>query len=203
MSFTRVKPASWIDGEVLTATQMNALDTNQSRAVDGNAGGTYTPSAAIIVNGSGLDGVSFIGAQYTPTAASLAIDGKFTLAASMVKGGFALASNEIEVPAAGLYAVSISTHVSVNNATNPTRARINLVTGASPTERLWWFGTRFSTDTAGIFQVNGTGLVNITTPSTEKLWLENASPAAITTWANSPNDHMLHIFTIVRIGSVV
>ena len=45
MTFARVKPTGWTDDvDVLTATQANTIDTNQSNAVDGAAGGTYTPS---------------------------------------------------------------------------------------------------------------------------------------------------------------
>ncbi len=53
MSFTRAKPAGWTDDvDTVTAAELNQIDTNQSRAIDGNAGGTYTPSGAIAINGS-------------------------------------------------------------------------------------------------------------------------------------------------------
>jgi hypothetical protein len=63
MSFTRANVAGWATGEVLTTTQMNQLDLDHSRAVDGNAGGTYTPSAAIIINGSGIEFAGYSGAN--------------------------------------------------------------------------------------------------------------------------------------------
>lgn len=34
MSFTRVKPAGWVDGETLTAAQANSLDTDHAASVD-------------------------------------------------------------------------------------------------------------------------------------------------------------------------
>jgi hypothetical protein len=50
VTFARVKPAGWTDDvDVLTATQANTIDTNQSNAVDGAAGGTYTPSGDLSV----------------------------------------------------------------------------------------------------------------------------------------------------------
>lgn len=45
MSFTRANPVGWAINEVLTSAQMNQVDLNQSRALDGNAGGSYSPSA--------------------------------------------------------------------------------------------------------------------------------------------------------------
>ena len=53
MSFTRAKPAGWSTGDQLTATQINALDLDHSRAVDGYAGGVYTPSSPIGLQGTG------------------------------------------------------------------------------------------------------------------------------------------------------
>lgn len=50
MAFSRVNPAGWALYEVLTSAQMNALDINVSRAVDGYAGGTYNPSAGLVWN---------------------------------------------------------------------------------------------------------------------------------------------------------
>jgi hypothetical protein len=50
MTFTRANALGWALYEVLTSAQMNIVDLNQSRAIDGNAGGTYNPSAIITVN---------------------------------------------------------------------------------------------------------------------------------------------------------
>lgn len=49
MAFTRVKPAGWATGEILTSTQMNTLDTDHENSIDGAAGGTYANSGAINV----------------------------------------------------------------------------------------------------------------------------------------------------------
>lgn len=54
MSFSRVNPGGWGLFEVLTSSQMNQIDINQSRAVDGFAGGTYTPSDPINFGGAGV-----------------------------------------------------------------------------------------------------------------------------------------------------
>lgn len=55
MSFARIRaPGMWLDTSVVEDTEFEQFDLNISRAVDGFAGGTYAPSAAIILGGSGL-----------------------------------------------------------------------------------------------------------------------------------------------------
>lgn len=54
MTFSRVNPSGWSDGQLLTASQMNDLDSDHADAIDGAAGGTYSPSSAITISGSGL-----------------------------------------------------------------------------------------------------------------------------------------------------
>lgn len=50
MTFSRANPAGYGSNDPITAAQMETIDVNQSRAVDGNAGGAYTPSSKISVN---------------------------------------------------------------------------------------------------------------------------------------------------------
>jgi hypothetical protein len=47
MSFTRAKPAGWVTLDQLTPAEINQIDTNQSNAIDGAAGGDYTPTNPI------------------------------------------------------------------------------------------------------------------------------------------------------------
>lgn len=51
MTFSRVNGGGWALYETLTSAQMNALDINVSRALDGFAGGDYSPSSALKVYG--------------------------------------------------------------------------------------------------------------------------------------------------------
>lgn len=51
MSFTRAKPPGWVQGDKLTPTQINHIDVNQSRAIDGTGGGLYTPVAPVRIDG--------------------------------------------------------------------------------------------------------------------------------------------------------
>ena len=52
--FTRVKPLGWAFLEILTSTQMNQLDTNVSRAIDGLNGGTYALAVMLELAGAGV-----------------------------------------------------------------------------------------------------------------------------------------------------
>jgi hypothetical protein len=51
MTFARVNPAGWALFELLSSSQMNALDINMTRAVDGWAGGTYAPTGVLQISG--------------------------------------------------------------------------------------------------------------------------------------------------------
>jgi hypothetical protein len=44
----------YLPGAILPSTHMTTIAANQPKAVDGNGGGTWTPSAPIILNGSAL-----------------------------------------------------------------------------------------------------------------------------------------------------
>ncbi|MBU1785293.1 MAG: hypothetical protein KKG95_08160 [Candidatus Omnitrophica bacterium] len=55
MSFTRAKPLGWVQGEKVTPTEINHIDVNQSRALDGTNGGLYTPASTLNILG-GLPG---------------------------------------------------------------------------------------------------------------------------------------------------
>lgn len=54
MAFNRANPAGWVKGELLTSTQINQIDVNQSLAVDGTGGGIYTPAAPIAIGNAGV-----------------------------------------------------------------------------------------------------------------------------------------------------
>ena len=54
MTFTRYNPSGYNDGERFPAAAYNHIDLNQSRALDGYAGGSWSPTALITLAGSGL-----------------------------------------------------------------------------------------------------------------------------------------------------
>lgn len=55
MSFTRANPSGWGFGETLTSAQSNHIDDNQSKAVDGAGGGSYTLAAPLHIAGDVVD----------------------------------------------------------------------------------------------------------------------------------------------------
>jgi hypothetical protein len=55
--FSRANPTGWAPGDVLSAAQINKIDLDQSRAVDGtggSAGTPYAPITSIDIAGSGI-----------------------------------------------------------------------------------------------------------------------------------------------------
>lgn len=58
MTFARVNGGGWALFETLTSAQMNALDINMTRALDGFAGGDYSPSSLLKVHGNILGEIS-------------------------------------------------------------------------------------------------------------------------------------------------
>jgi hypothetical protein len=192
MTFTAPKPGGWAFGEVLASSEMNDFNTDHPNAVDGAAGGTYAPSSAITVGGSGLTttgtltatgAVAFSGASsfswpneaayYTVSGSAVAIGGTLTLTQVHAGSGYTLSSNQVEVPTAGKYLVGISIQSTVNNAANPTEFAYDVERGGSGVVKAQ--GQRFSATTTQEMQVSATGIIDITTPASEKFDVSNQS----------------------------
>jgi hypothetical protein len=54
MTITRVNPFGWQYKEPVTHEQLNELDDNVARAVDGVEGGAYAPTGRVTINGEGF-----------------------------------------------------------------------------------------------------------------------------------------------------
>jgi hypothetical protein len=65
MTIAKVKPAGWVDGETLTAAQVNQIDTNLTYAVDGN---TTTSAGLTIASRSVTRVLCATPAFYAPSA---------------------------------------------------------------------------------------------------------------------------------------
>lgn len=52
MTFVRANPAGWALFELLTSAQMNVIDSQMPYALDGQSGGSYAPTDAIILDGT-------------------------------------------------------------------------------------------------------------------------------------------------------
>jgi hypothetical protein len=56
MTFARVNPAGWTQNvDPITKPQIDQLDINVSRSLDGTAGGPYTPAASLSIGGAGIE----------------------------------------------------------------------------------------------------------------------------------------------------
>jgi hypothetical protein len=55
MTFPVQKPGGWTDDiDTITGSEITNIDVNLSNAIDGGAGGAYTPSSTITIGGSGV-----------------------------------------------------------------------------------------------------------------------------------------------------
>jgi hypothetical protein len=86
MTFSRAKPSGWSDDiSTITATEINTIDLNQSRAIDGTGGGTYTPSGALTFGGAG--GVTIANTNTLTVAGAMTVSGTQTLSGQLVLSG--------------------------------------------------------------------------------------------------------------------
>lgn len=137
MTFTRVKAGGWDVGERLTEAQMDALDVNMTKAVDGDAGGTYTPSAALSItdlecptapaSGDDVTNKTYVDAAATTTychvriaGSGLAVDAKFTLTINDENGGFTVDGTDIVIPTTGTYELSFCLPVTSSSVASNT-----------------------------------------------------------------------------------
>lgn len=75
MTFARVNPTGWTDGVTsLTSIQLNQLDIDHMRALDGAAGGVYNPSSPLVIGGAGLTTAELTAA----TSDIAALEGRLT-----------------------------------------------------------------------------------------------------------------------------
>jgi hypothetical protein len=80
MTFTRARPAGWTDGvDAITAPQLNQIDVNISRALDGYAGGSYAPNGLITLDGSAGVNVA--------TANTLTVQGQLNMSGTQTQTG--------------------------------------------------------------------------------------------------------------------
>ena len=86
MTFTRALPAGWTDGvDAITAPQLNQIDVNISRALDGSAGGSYLPNVGITLGGSA--GVNVTTSNTLTVAGTLAMSGTQTQTGGLILSG--------------------------------------------------------------------------------------------------------------------
>ncbi|MFA5052770.1 MAG: hypothetical protein WC565_01830 [Parcubacteria group bacterium] len=100
--FSRVNPLGWALFEELTSAQMNLLDLNASRAIDGTFGGTYNPSGPININGTlNVTNLVFTGGTVDNLTVTYTLDGniincnEINIASEMNCNGVALLNDTV------------------------------------------------------------------------------------------------------------
>jgi hypothetical protein len=218
MTLTRAKPAGWANGEIFTSTQANAMDVQLPYAVDGNAGGTYAPSNPIVINGDGLDvggaGLTVGGVATTVSARLLTLEDRPFLRAALsgsgltngskltptsedAKGSWTIASNDIEVPQAGWYQVAVNCYLTSTNTSNPYTGAVYFTVAGLGGIALFKV-IRWSATAADAYAVSGSGLVQITTPSTQKISIQVEGGGTIAVSASS-DANQVHIACLAEI----
>lgn len=156
MTLTNPKPLGWAYGERLTSAQMNSIGSQLPYAVDGNAGGTYAPSAPIIIGGSGVTLTGGINGSVavatnvtaggnitagTVSAATLASTGALTVATTAAITGSLLSNRLRFTTAVGPDAnttLTIGTSAQIIVATNLTADRTYMINDASVQDGDWF-----------------------------------------------------------------
>lgn len=78
MSFARLR-SSWVLEDVPTPAEFETLDNNQSKALDGFAGGAYAPSGQIILDGEGLKALDAFEVTHAAELLSASINGELSV----------------------------------------------------------------------------------------------------------------------------
>ena len=76
MTIARIRtPGTWTDGSVVLDTEMEAIDANLVKAVDGVAGGTYAPTNPLVIGGDGLEVTGPLEASGATTLGDVTVTG--------------------------------------------------------------------------------------------------------------------------------
>lgn len=140
MTLAVIQPGGFAFGERLPSSWANAIDANQSNAVDGVGGGTYAPSSAIIIGGAGLQ----IGTLTVSGNSTIGSDGSDTLtvnAESNFVGDMAADVVVIADLTAAALLVSGNCHIGNSDADTCTVTAVLLINddctiGTSPSDTL-------------------------------------------------------------------
>jgi hypothetical protein len=137
-------------------------------------------------------------AKLTPSASSLADAGTLGLSVHLgyPSGDWNVSSNQLQVPSAGLYRVSLNALIL---PASDLSVIIECRVGASGVVKR--FVGPIQVSPAATVMVSGETLIPITTPASEKIWLKNLSGTAISTINTyAPSADLIHELIVERIG---
>jgi hypothetical protein len=123
-------------------------------------------------------------AKYDVTGSSEDNVSAFTLTEDFASAGYSDSGNLVTLPRTGVYLVTFDVSVTQSASTNPYDVSVAVIAA----ESLWGVSfsvvayggsTRYSSDTAQIMNAGGSGLVNISNTSTQKLYLASIGNGAL------------------------
>lgn len=125
--------------------------------------------------------------HFTSTASPPSATMPIALLNQYPAAGWALASNEITVPVAGVYRVTFECLGAVDTGAAAVQGIIYARSGSANFAR--GYGVRFNSTNATTFGIVGFGVINITDPGTQKIFFRNGSAAALTpaSYASDPS----------------
>jgi hypothetical protein len=172
----RVNPGGWLTGDPLTAAQTNALDINQDAhgtsiaAAESDITSIESAATALGVRVTTLEDSKDC-ASYTlgdsGGTINIATGAKVPLTQVINSTGFTLASNEVEVPAAGKYLVTVNGRVDCGST--PQSVGLNICEAGIPVT------SAFGRNASGGVGVAGSYILNVTTPASSKISVESGA----------------------------
>ncbi len=143
-----------------------------------------------------LNAVAAVAQQRTVGAykfgtSSVANNALYPLTLQTQFGGFALSSNQIQVPSAGLYRLNVCGLITSTSTSNPVTA--NFEVDVSPDALLFLSGSRGTATPGDSFAVNFSAMLSISAPGSQLIGIKNVSGVntAFSTIANAFSSLML------------
>jgi hypothetical protein len=116
--------------------------------------------------------------------------------------GWALASNELQVPSAGYYLILLRADVSMpdNTVSDPKAAIVAIRVGGTIVG--YATGRRWSAEGTDLTTITGHVLHAISTPATEKITFTNESGTDLVFSTGALLDQFVHPFQVLRVGNI-
>jgi hypothetical protein len=101
MTFARIRPfGNWLDGGTLDETELEQFDDHLSKAIDGDGGGAYAPSAQLIIGGA----FAFKLTTGLDVDADAGVSGSLTVETNLLVDGDAALGGDVGVVGAATFA---------------------------------------------------------------------------------------------------
>jgi hypothetical protein len=160
---TNPKPLGHATGEKLSSTNVDAAFAQLPYAIDGNAGGAYTPSAPITIGGVDVgEAIASRVCRVTVNGSGLASGAQFGITSSLNDAGYTIdtGADTITVPTTGIYLYTWSMVLENDQTDNPHLVSASVAVNSVAASAI--SGYRFSASAAAAFVVVGAGVVEVT-----------------------------------------